>query len=494
MEGTLSSRRRGSKVVTCFVIAFALSHQAPEVSRMLTAEHKPKSAGRTRDHPSSRSSNVDVTIQTDTTHMKESTNPVLELWNEYKEQHSHRSLSHEWWELRENGNLENKSNIDLNGRKFSVGFYSCPLQAGNRLHHFFNSLIWSIVTNRTILYRYFDQKACFWTSLSEGGGDLTKCRVANQEKDCNKILKRNDWIPSFDEWKTKLHVKNMTSFSFWSTVDKRPKHRLWSNESEKYAGIVDVRDDLMVNYAPMLGQDAAILQYAQKRKYLLSTQKAQNRAKQLLSLGEDYLYGMLFEHCFQFRTSILQEEKSPLSPTNDTDGVATAVVNHESLNAPIMIAVHSRHSKTSDDGSKIKRETKCLDQLLKTMKTSNDSKSECVVVLLSDRPKTLTLLQEYLAQNYSQCTSLIAKHEEGESWRPEHGPFAGVGFYQDLALVKNTIQSLPESPRSQVGFIGSHHRSSSQLVREILVYQQLSRNTEYEPTVDEIAPIATCYL
>lgn len=472
------------------MIAFALSQRDLSVFRMLTVDDKPEHE--LVSDPSAQESYGDATIQTDNTRMKKSSNQVLEIWNEYKEQHSQRSLSHEWWELRQGGKWENTSNIDLKGRKFSIGFYSCPLQAGNRLHHFFNSLIWSIVTNRTILHRYFNTKACFWIAQNEGGGDLSKCRVANEQKDCDKILKRADWVPSFDEWKVKLQIKNITSFSFWSTIDKRPKHRLWHNDSESFAGIVDIRDDLLVNYAPMLGQDAAILQHEQKRKYLLSTPKAQSRAKQLLSRGEDYLYGLLLDDCFQLRTSILPEETSSFFSTHN-DSMASAMGSHERLSAPIMIAVHSRHSKTNDDGSKIKREIKCLDQLLKTMKTSNDSKADCVVVLLSDRQQTLTLLQDYIAQNHSQCISMIAQHEEGESWRPEHGPFAGVGFYQDLAMVKNVIKSLPESPRPQVGFIGSHHRSSSQLVREILVYQQLSRHPDYQPKLDETT-IATCYL
>ena len=113
--------------------------------------------------------------------------------------------------------------------------------------------------------------------------------VANKEKDCNGVLKRSDWIPAFDNWKVRLQIKNMTSFSFWSTIDKRPKHRLWLNDSESYAGIVDIRNDLLVSFAPMLGQDAAILQNEQKRKYLLSTTKAQNRAKQLLALGSGHV-------------------------------------------------------------------------------------------------------------------------------------------------------------------------------------------------------------
>ena len=126
----------------CFVISFALSRQGPIFSRMLTAKYNLKQFD---DVP--RQSEDSPTIQVDTTHTREGqVNPVLKIWNEYKEQHSYRVISQEFWELKRGKDLENLSNIDLNGRRFAVGFYSCPLQAGNRLHHFFNAMIWSIVT------------------------------------------------------------------------------------------------------------------------------------------------------------------------------------------------------------------------------------------------------------------------------------------------------------------------------------------------------------
>jgi hypothetical protein len=47
----------------------------------------------------------------------------LQVLQQYKDWHSVQSLQ------------ENPHN-----RSFAIGFYSCPLQAGNRLHHFFNSV------------------------------------------------------------------------------------------------------------------------------------------------------------------------------------------------------------------------------------------------------------------------------------------------------------------------------------------------------------------
>ena len=78
-----------------------------------------------------------------------------------------------------------------------AGESSCPMQAGNRLHHFFNSILWSVVTNRTLLWKYYDQKTC-----KTIGQNIypTVCSAANTVEDCNQVLKRSSWIPSYDHW------------------------------------------------------------------------------------------------------------------------------------------------------------------------------------------------------------------------------------------------------------------------------------------------------
>ena len=45
-------------------------------------------------------------------------------------------------------------------RSFATAFYSCPLQAGNRLHHYLNSVLWAILTNRTVLWDYWNADNC----------------------------------------------------------------------------------------------------------------------------------------------------------------------------------------------------------------------------------------------------------------------------------------------------------------------------------------------
>jgi hypothetical protein len=109
-----------------------------------------------------------------------------------------------------------------------------------------------------------------------------------------------------------------------------------------------------------------------------------------------------------------------------------------------------------DDGSKIKRGKLCFDKLLQ----SQNYASLCQVLLLSDQPN--------LSQKYPHCLAMVAPHDTGKSFRSEHGPFAGIGFFQDLAFVANQTLRMPTAITAVVG---SKHRSSSQLVREIVAYQ-----------------------
>jgi len=446
-----------------FVVTFLLAEQLPAFFRLIAAGNTTSVAN--ENYRSSITAKVsDPSIST---HRIEEENPVLQVLNEYKEQHSYHVLAQEWEET-QRGKLENKSNLDMDRRRFALGVYGCPFQAGNRLHHFFNSLIWSIVTNRTFLYHYFDRKTCIRLTRRNGRGDPGICYSANTEQECDEVLKRKDWIPPSGKWRYRLQIKNMRSFSFWSTAYKQPDHKLWKNNSEQYAGIIDIRDNRLVEFALMLGQDAAFLKNEVKRKYVLSTEEAQNRAKQLMALGEDYLYGLLFHECFQFRSSIIQDTTFYSNSKNTT----VTSNQHAGSTPPILIAVHSRHSIEHDEGSKIKRESKCLDGMLKSMLPPTNYSISCDILLLSDRQNTLTTLQDYIASTYPQCHAVVAKHDNDTSWRPEHGPFAGIGFYQDLAMVNTAMKSLSwlHLQLPQVGFIGSKHRSSSQLVREILAY------------------------
>ena len=79
---------------------------------------------------------------------------------------------------------------------------------------------------------------------------------------------------------------------------------------------------------------------------------------------------------------------------------------------------------------------------------------------MSDRDCTISRLSEQLTT--LNITFLVPAHDKGDSFNVEHGPFAGVGFFQDWALASSHARS---------GFIGTK-RSSSDLVVELIEFNR----------------------
>ena len=214
----------------------------------------------------------------------------LRVLGQYKVWHSQQAL------------LE-KSKVER--RKYAVAYYSCPMQAGNRLHHFMNAIIWGMVTNRTILWKYYDKKTCL--NVSRGMYDGRICMAANTEADCNKTLQRASWLPSLDEWAPKLFGNDtvIRPLSVWSTtipfnMERARTRRVqpWKEGYEKYRN-VDILSDEIVDFGQMLGQDAGnTLRRRKPRELLLHSNFSRSVAEQLTSLGADFLYGMVStNHC-----------------------------------------------------------------------------------------------------------------------------------------------------------------------------------------------------
>jgi hypothetical protein len=407
---------------------------------------------------------------------------VVKLWKKYQREHSQGALVREW---------QNKDTVILhnnNPRRFAIGYYSCPLQAGNRLHHFFNALIWAVATNRTLLWKYYDKKTCLRVGARYSS---TICRAANTAADCAKVLHRAHWLPSFNEWGSKWNFSSIESLSYWTTHEASHNHKFWTKGAEHMAGRADSTESLVVDFPQMLGQDAGILKSERKRKMLFTTTAARDRAEQLFGAGPDYLYGLLFHECFSFLPHVSVPIISPFTnssnhTSNTWDAVSSGVGN-ASIVESVTIVLHSRHSKADDDGSKIKREKKCLDRILQP--ASKGTTILCQVILLSDRPHTLEKATEYLAQRYPHCLAMVAPHDFGLSFLGEHGPFAGAGFFQDLALVSNQTLHVPTSINA---FVGHKHRSSSELVRELMVYQLYQQQPRYQQHASP--ELATCFL
>lgn len=335
---------------------------------------------------------------------------------------------------------------EISKRKFAVGFYSCPYQAGNRLHHFMNAMAWAIATNRTLLWKYYDEQAC-----RAVGRKFAKniCFKTGTKDSCQKVLELANWIPSFDEWYPLLHLGSGAEAPYYSThmpptnnatMDKRHPFR----KKDAHHIRIDQNDIRFLDFGQLLGQDFRILHSPFTRDSLLHTEAARNTALQLLGNGEkrksgDYVYGMLFHAAFSFSDSLL-------AAVNDT--ILSGTENETT------IALHSRHANLTDDGSQVTREVECLKVMLE------NEKRPCRVFVMSDRSKSIDAISSAV-QDLGCIVSTVShdKSNTSSSFSKEHGPFAGAGFFMDLAVASKAV-----------GLVGTS-RSSSMLVSELIAYE-----------------------
>ena len=382
-------------------------------------------------------------------------------------------------------------------RRYAVGFYSCPLQAGNRLHHFVNSFIWAVITNRTLLWDYWDQENC---QKYGQGHDPGVCQHANTEPECSAILERASWIPSLSEYSplaapariphVPFYATQLHTYKVGSWFHYRARRPFWESTGVAIDASWNPYYDLPLVAFPIMVDPLDDLLHSPN--LLLHTHWSRNVAEALYSEGMDFLYGMLLNASFSFAPDFLNSAFRE-STYNLTPSMFTA-------------ALHSRHDKTQDDGCQIGREQRCLDTVLQgnLPKESQHTQSAgkppqhhptCHVFLMSDRTCTLDHVTEYLKSKYPQCQVERANHRSvtknntnsSTSWLSEHGPFSGAGFYKDWIL----------AARSRSAFIGtkrwsSQHapiRSSSGLIRAWITYHK-----RMEEEFSTLNPLLLCSL
>jgi hypothetical protein len=329
-------------------------------------------------------------------------------------------------------------------RKFVVAYYYGPDRAGNILHNFFNSIIWAVVTNRTILWEYYVDRP-----------------QANSVQDCDSFLKRNPWLPSYTEWSRKLHLpapvpvtaREILSTSAQVVLPPQIRDIYPRNDTSARAKWSD-------HPAHLLQQQSWSL-FGRNRNSAAVTE----RIRQLYSRGPIFLYGMLFQACFTITVNT--------TSSSSTSTSSLTSVTSQQKPTDISIALHSRHTVAADDGSHVKAEIACLQTLLPV-----DGKyaRPCWVYLMSDRPKTLELLSVWLlARN---CTPVVATRTplaRGSQAFNEHGPRAGSGFLEDLNMAS----------AARTGFIGVELRQQGLPARSstALVLEKI----EYDRTIEAVA-------
>jgi hypothetical protein len=327
---------------------------------------------------------------------------------------------------------------ETNGRKYSLAFYQCPLTAGNRMHHFFNDFLWAILSNRTMLWKYYDRETCL-----KYGRHYSKqiCDDANTANDCGEILLRAPWIPSYDEWAPKLNLSEPFEVPFHSTHPRYVNNeRFPRSKQDRFLFGVDDAEKYPQQVAAFQQNRWKLwaLEEEKHQNYLLETQRGRNCAKKLYSLGTYFLFGLLHRSAFDLSIPIRTSEATSLDNKN-----------------AVSVAIHSRHIYKEVDGCNVTRETNCMRTIIQ-----NAHGSSVNVRLMSDRTCTISRMKSWLSKrNVSVAT--VEQHVANKDMFVEHGPFPGTGFYQDLALA-STARSA----------VVAMDRSSSDLMTELVVFNR----------------------
>ena len=270
-----------------------------------------------------------------------------------------------------------------------------------------------MLTNRTLLYKYYDSDACRRfgdRGMAKGvwQGKMKSCKAQNSIEDCSRMIRiQSDWVPSYDEWSTRLGIDSEKPYY----VDERFRRVPDGAPSDELIGLDDKK---VVVFSPRTQS----LNYSDERSVmLLPNEYARRAAGELYSLGVPFAYGMAFHHLFEFSEKVME------AVVANKDGGGSKNSNSNGDNK-FTIAVHSRHTADNDDGCNVTRELDCIEQLLPKARTSLATSRPCNVYAMADRECTLSQLRERLR---GRCdVDHVANHEEEKDSRQEHGPFSGA--------------------------------------------------------------------
>ena len=256
----------------------------------------------------------------------------------YIEQHSRDQLYGEWSVCNENTDKVQQDNTTqthsfkdsckaLAERKYIVGVYSCPLEAGNRLHRFMNALLWAVLTNRTFLYRYHDYGTCI---EYDEGGDMCSTRFEAHPSDCDNVLHITPWVASYDIWNERLQLNPVVR----AQIHMKGQGQVVDQNTLPYdeptlSKVIRTGWQFKPNPSNILLAKEGVSPH-------LSLQTNQQRLIELKSLGVYFVYGMLFEALFSLDSQLL--------PDRSSIAESTAEVEQQTY------VLHSRHTNAGENG------------------------------------------------------------------------------------------------------------------------------------------------
>ena len=180
-------------------------------------------------------------------------------------------------------------------RAFAIGYYSCPREAGGRLHRFFNDLIFAMATNRTLLWKYQDDKF-----------------VENTPEDCEQVLGRGAWLPSYAVWAPRLSLGPAVHLH-------RDKPVPLDATKSRVVALPDIRHP----WPPFITGNG------------LRTSPARERSRSLFAEGRWFLYGLLFRETFRFQPAVLPPPPPPPPAPRPREARLRTGLQHRAALAPL---------------------------------------------------------------------------------------------------------------------------------------------------------------
>eukprot|EP00977_Amphora_coffeiformis_P026495 scaffold27147_cov160-Amphora_coffeaeformis.AAC.2 len=406
--------------------------------------------------------------------------PPLETLETYVSQHSEESL----WRDFESNNTEH--------RRFAIVHYSCPQQLGNRLHHFYNDFLLAFLTNRTILWKYWDRDACIQLGNKydheicvDGNRTLS---IDDPAQACGSIISPAPWMPRYEDWSKRLNLQKPVQVWIRPINPHNAPHPT-PEGVERIRWVVDEtrqgsnQTDIGVSskwkiavFQPLVG----VLGPSFVEKQLTHNPHQLSHVQALFAFGAEFWYGLLFDYAFRLDADFLSTVQPSIALLNDVDPTLSA----------LSIALHSRHTDPLDDGANITEELKCLKSSIREMVLLN--LTSCRIFMISDRTQTLEALQNWFANSALECTVVQTRHDvhaKESGLEAEHGPFAGAGFVQDLELASR------EASKSLNAVWIGHGRSSSKLLLEWVTYRRAIRFwRDFGIDPGQLPRLSTCQL
>lgn len=274
------------------------------------------------------------------------------------------------------------------------------------------------------------------------------------------MINRRNWVPSYDAWRSKLGLSSAsTKPVFLKGLRKGVDHPVVIFHHKSYS--LNVRE--MRSFSDKQTNDSPW---------------AKSTVRDLYKLGAHFVYGMGFNYLFDFsnRIKAIVPDQFRTNPPSST---------------AFTIGVHSRHTNEGDDGCVINREMKCLEDILREIPPEHKHKP-CQLFVMSDRECTLTRLRSALQPgsflfpdgSKRTCTVHVPPHESHAGLTAEHGPFAGAGFFQDLAFVTGAVRH---------SLITGRKHSSSLFLNEMVTYNRVLEAWRGGKSVASVPEMKNCF-